>query len=254
MFEHLATCTEEYRKKKKGAGSERITSFFAAKAPPKSTKSRKTPPKFPMVPCPGWTDADDPRTSRYLFRSGARGGGAPSLYKIAKNLYQKPFSEISTAKWKHCLDVQEHALAWLNQHTHLRIFHHNCLKEVPNNRSGRILPCFNCLSLRKDPRFLAVLRKKTPYEQNIRFTNFRWRNELIGHLHLKTVGMKDLIEAIDQKHSPLVRFTMGMLNGKYRDEHLAGLIEALVIRRDREQRGVGLQGIQYPPAWENSAI
>ncbi|KAK1222121.1 hypothetical protein PQX77_015048 [Marasmius sp. AFHP31] len=250
FFEHLAVCTEEYRKKKKGAGSERITSFFAAKGPQKSNKSKKTQAKFPAVPCPGWTDADDSRTSRYLFRSGARGGGAPSLYKIAKNLYQKPFSDISTTKRKHCLDVQEHALVWLNQHAHLRIFHHNCLKEVSNNRSGRILPCFNCLSLRKNRRFQAVLRRKTPLEQNIRFTNFRWRNELIGHLHLKTVGMKDLIEAIDQKHSPLVRFTMGMLKGKYKDEHLAGLIEALVIRRDREQRGVGLQGIQYPPAWD----
>ncbi|KAF5391500.1 hypothetical protein D9757_002470 [Collybiopsis confluens] len=247
FFEHLAVCTEEYRKKKKSAGMDRITSFFGTKVLKKPT-SLKT--HLSQVPCPGWTDAEDPRTFKYLARSGARGGGAPSIHKISQKLYQKPFREISPEERRHCLDVQEHSLVWLNQHSNLRVFHRDCSKQVPKCLNGRTSACCECLSLRSNPRFQAVLNRKTPLAENIKYTNRRWRNELLGHLHLRHEGMKDLIEAIDQKHSPLVQYTMGMLSGKYKDAHLAGLIEALVIRRDREQRGVGLQGIKYPPAWD----
>ncbi|KAF8576363.1 hypothetical protein K439DRAFT_1228779, partial [Ramaria rubella] len=59
----------------------------------------------------------------------------------------------------------------------------------------------------------------------------------------------------DAKESPAVKFSQGVLDGKY-EEHpvFTGMVEAMVNATERKDRGVGTQNFQYAPAFFNSYI
>lgn len=40
------------------------------------------------------------------------------------------------------------------------------------------------------------------------------------------------------------------MSGKYDDQVFSGLVEAVVQKHDREERGVGMQNFRYAPAWD----
>lgn len=47
-----------------------------------------------------------------------------------------------------------------------------------------------------------------------------------------------------------MHYVVGLLNGEFDDEVLKGLIEAMVQKRSKDSRGVGMQNFQYSPAWD----
>lgn len=56
-------------------------------------------------------------------------------------------------------------------------------------------------------------------------------------------------QSIEQ--TPCIQFATGVLQGKYRDLRVfTGLVEAMVSRVAREERGVGMQNFKYSPAWD----
>lgn len=52
------------------------------------------------------------------------------------------------------------------------------------------------------------------------------------------------------KDTPYVRYAQGALQGKYDNEVFNGLVEAMVTKADREERGVGMQNFKYAPAYD----
>jgi len=55
----------------------------------------------------------------------------------------------------------------------------------------------------------------------------------------------------DAKNTPCVKFAKGVLSGKYKDlKVFTGLVEAMVSKTDREERGIGMQNFHYPPAYD----
>ena len=54
----------------------------------------------------------------------------------------------------------------------------------------------------------------------------------------------------DAKHTPCIRYAQGVLTGKYDNKVFHGLMEAVVTKYDREERGVGMQNFHYAPAWD----
>lgn len=54
----------------------------------------------------------------------------------------------------------------------------------------------------------------------------------------------------DAKTTPCVRYAQGVLSGTYDNKVFDGLVEAVVTKHDREERGVGMQNFQYAPAWD----
>lgn len=52
------------------------------------------------------------------------------------------------------------------------------------------------------------------------------------------------------KSSPFVRYAQGALSGKYNNQVFNGLLEAMVTKHDKEERGVRMQNFHYAPAWE----
>ena len=47
-----------------------------------------------------------------------------------------------------------------------------------------------------------------------------------------------------------MRYAEGALAGKYNNEVFIGLLQAIVTKADKEERGVGMQNFSYVPAWE----
>ena len=81
-------------------------------------------------PCPGITESDHPRITTYLGRTGALGGGARSVTKIARQKFRKLFSRLSPKCKREVLDAQIQEHKWQNDHKNNRIFSSDCLQEI----------------------------------------------------------------------------------------------------------------------------
>ena len=72
-------------------------------------------------PCPGITESDHPRITTYLGCTGALGGGARSVTKIARQKFRKLFSRLSPKCKREVLDAQIQEHKWRNDHKNNRI-------------------------------------------------------------------------------------------------------------------------------------
>jgi hypothetical protein len=58
----------------------------------------------------------------------------------------------------------------------------------------------------------------------------------------------DYILPQEHQTSPMMRYAQGVMSGKYKEDDLFGsLMQAVVLRRDKEERGIGMQGFKYAP-------
>ncbi|KAK6984122.1 hypothetical protein R3P38DRAFT_3333004 [Favolaschia claudopus] len=216
----------------------------------KSLKPGKNKSATVPKPCPGVTDDDISDVQRYLRRTSAAGGGSRSVFKIAMEQFKKPFSKLSSSRHKDVRDTQYHEQKWRNDHAGLRVFSVACEKTVPE-RKPRTLPCPTCRSLINNRAFKRALKKKGPSNpHHFIFTNHRFRNQILGELYGRCVGLREIIEHPDAKHTPCVRYAEGVLAGKYKNEVFNGLVEAMATQTDREERGVGMQNFKYAPAYD----
>ncbi|KAJ7827971.1 hypothetical protein B0H14DRAFT_3719732 [Mycena olivaceomarginata] len=217
-----------------------------------SQSSSKTAAPHPIAvkPCPGVTEEDIPNVQKYLQRTGALGGGSRSVFKIAMERFHKAFSALTEKRQKEVRDVQYHEQKWRNDHANLRIFSTACEKMVPA-ATPRTLPCHPCVTLLSRKSLKRALDKKGPAKpENYIYTNEQFRNQLLGEIYGRTIGLKDIIEQPNAKTTPCVRYAQGALSGKYNNDVFNGLVEAMVTKADKEERGVGMQNFKYAPAYE----
>ncbi|KAJ6600652.1 hypothetical protein B0H10DRAFT_2230919 [Mycena sp. CBHHK59/15] len=200
-------------------------------------------------PCPGITPKDAPNLRKYLHRTGAPGGGARSVMKIAMAKFGKVFSVLNKRDKKEVLDTQYHEHAWRNDHANLRVFSTKCRTTVRASHP-RTLPCKSCSAVLSKKAFKKALKKDAPAPENYIYVNKKYRNKALGDLYARTIGLQDIIEASDAKNTPCIRYAQGALEGKYNDQVFSGLVEAMETKIDREERGVGMQNFDHAPAWD----
>ncbi|KAJ3920095.1 hypothetical protein F5877DRAFT_38885 [Lentinula edodes] len=204
--------------------------------------------------CPGLTETNHPRISIYLRRSAATGGGARSCTRIAKELFNSLYRHLSRSEKAEVNLMQVHEQRWKNDHQNLRVFSVECLHFSPTlDRGQRSLPCAECTALLKMNEFNNILRKEMPADENYKFTNHAYQNEVLGKHLAKCKGLRDLFTAAesDAENSIFIKFVQGILEGKYADnEVFISLIKTMVQKIDRQERGVGLQNFKYAPAWD----
>ena len=132
------------------------------------------------------------------------------------------------------------------------------------------LPCSECTRVLSSKDFKDALRKPKPEEKNYIYTNHQFRSPLLGQIYARSIGLKELIETPvsfcyflqrqllkfqilflqDAKRTPCICYAQGVLTGKYDNNMFHGLMEAIVTKYDREERGVGMQNFRYAPAWD----
>jgi hypothetical protein len=129
---HLRDCNDMKKKKIIKTPSLFSMGFIkvakqAANTVPAVIESQKSS----YIPCPGITEADDARVTKYLKRTGALGGGGRSLAVILKGIFKKLFTKLKLAKNKKMVvDTQMHEWRWRNDHENLRVYSTSCQKNV----------------------------------------------------------------------------------------------------------------------------
>ena len=149
------------------------------------------------VPCPGITEADNPKVVQYLKRTGALGGGGRSLPAIAKGLFNKLFSKVTMEKNRQkVVDTQMHEWKWRNDHANLRVFSTSCQKKVADRSAAakRSKPCSECHAVLQSKAFKNAIRRPIPSDKKIIFVNHRFRNKLLGRIYARTIGVREIVE------------------------------------------------------------
>ncbi|KAF7970334.1 hypothetical protein HWV62_24362 [Athelia sp. TMB] len=203
--------------------------------------------------CPGLSSEEDPRIATYLKRTAASGGGARSVSVIAKALFQKMFRKLGRARKEEVINTQLHELRWRNEHAIERVFSTDCFKTVmTDTKDERPLACPKCDELLRLSNFKKALDIPMPEDENFRYNNKRWRPpRQLTELYGRITGLREIIETADSVNTPCVKFAKGVLGGKYKDlKVFTGLVEAMVMKTDREERGVGMQNFKYPPEYD----
>ena len=128
------------------------------------------------LPCPGLRKGDKMGIEGYLERTGAGGGGSPSITSIAKDLYGKAHWRLSPSHKRQVLVAQMHEWKWRNDHRIEVIFSTNCTKEAltlhlpkPNlKNTSQPQPCGPCQSL------LQLKSFKNAVMHKVCFLRRRW--------------------------------------------------------------------------------
>lgn len=146
----------------------------------------KTSPPMQQRPCPGLSEREDERITRYLTRSKASGGGSVTLAAATSALFNhEDYGGLSQSDKTEVLAAQLQMNKWRNVHNLQRIYSTACSK-TGRTRLGSpdSLPCHECSELLKLPAFLRILRVEIPEVKNMKFTPKRWReagsDDLLG--------------------------------------------------------------------------
>ncbi|KAF7324216.1 hypothetical protein MSAN_02534100 [Mycena sanguinolenta] len=167
-------------------------------------------------------------------------------------MFDQEFKELSEEQKDMVVDTQRHEWKWIKDDAKQRVFSTACKKQVlAPGAEGRILPCSECSSVLQDSRFKRAIRRPVPESENFIFVNEVYRNEAAAHVYARIIGIQDIMETADAKNTPCIKFAQATLQGKFKDfKVFSGLIEAMLDKVDRIERGVGMQNFKFPPSWD----
>ena len=190
---HLKTCRSN-----KTAGMLTLESLFN-KQPNKPEKTLSAPTPLPVrEPCPSLTETDHPEIPKYLKRSPASGGGAPSLDTIANQLWKKKFSKLSLQQQQKVWSSQRAQHHWYNDAEYSRVFSSACKKISHLLKPQRVGPCDQCTALLDNKAFRQALSVPIPAPDNVRFTPKHWINTKAIEFWGDIYGIRPLVEAYDK--------------------------------------------------------
>ncbi|TDL15221.1 hypothetical protein BD410DRAFT_809111 [Rickenella mellea] len=227
------------------------------KTEPNVTKPNKGGPTSDSDPettdCHGITPQIEPLVEQYLNRTGAPGGGATSITKIALTKYKKLYSKLTARRKKKVDLLQYHEQKWRNEHDLNCVFAAACHKTFsPVGKDEKLCPA--CTDVLKSNKFRNACRLKPPDADDMKYMNYKFRNKRLGELYARTAGLQELVEMKDAKDAICVRFAIGVVQGKYKNrEVFTGLVKAMVVVQERQERGVGMQNFEYAPALDEFA-
>ena len=150
----------------------------------------------------------------YLERTGAHGGGSPSVSSLAAELFGKKYRKLSKSRKEQVKMAQCHEWLWRNDHTEGAVYSTKCMKkagsdsEAHNNTASgpstpssstshsnrQLLPCKNCNALLKLKAFKNILRIPRPADENYKHINIEYRNETLASIFGRCTGLREIIE------------------------------------------------------------
>ncbi|KAF8905727.1 hypothetical protein CPB84DRAFT_1823080 [Gymnopilus junonius] len=214
---HISKCKGTPKSHKLPAGGMQPISSFFSKKTANGAKSASASKACIPLPCPGLCETVYPEVELYLDRSGARGGGGPSISSLACELFGKKFRNLSPTRKRQVRTAQSHEWLWHNDHINGVVYSTSCTKEGQssggsgNNSEKMVLPCTSCKSL---------LAKKLFKNTGLPVWALQWTARNNG----------------------------GVASGQYKGDDMFGyLLQAVVVKRDKEIRGVGMQNFKHKP-------
>ncbi|KAJ2912563.1 hypothetical protein MD484_g7863, partial [Candolleomyces efflorescens] len=208
-----------------GAGMSTLPQLF------KGITQVSTPPTIAaIVPCPGITGA---KATEYLERTPAPGGGGPTKSEIARELYNVPNLKGLSQEQKNIVWSQYHRqCTWTNDHKLKAVFSVDCV------RIGRV-----------DLYNKSLIHPNSDDPTKLKYTPKVWLDSNLVQKYGDITGLRPLIEAYEKDpRTPCLLYAIGVSKGNYQDDAIfTSLVDAMVKKKDKEERNVGMQGFQYAP-------
>lgn len=207
MRQHHKECKGKRAKGAKASAGSQTLDTFAAKlgwawrkvrdartaSPTLFTTSSSSSSASARATCPGLTNLDNVKIPSYLRRTAARGGGGRSPLKIAQELFKKTFSRLKPKQKRRVFLEQQGGWTWQNDHPNDRVFATCCSRSVRYQPPDRPPPCPECRTVLTSKAFRNAIAKKTPKDQNYIYVNYRYRDEILGQLYARCIGLQSLL-------------------------------------------------------------
>lgn len=158
-----------------------------------------TSPISNKVHCPGLRREAYVKVARFIKRTLAPGGGAPSRPEIAKLIFgpNVVYSQLSNDDKKQILRRENHLYQWRIVRSAGSVYSTKCLEMVPAKSSGQCpRPCTKCLDLFALKSFKVALQRKEAPEDRMKYTPFSWRDSAVSDIYLKVKGVRELVENV----------------------------------------------------------
>ncbi|THH18184.1 hypothetical protein EW146_g2755 [Bondarzewia mesenterica] len=243
---------ESIHAKLASAGTLSLSSYFSHQKPSASS-SKKT-----MVerPCPGLRISHFPLVEQYLKHTRAAGGGGPSWQALTEELYPSvaTFAQLPQHSKKNVYLTQRTRWRWLNHFDLKCVVAKSCLETVCvlNSVTDLHLPaCVEWMALLKDKGFKVACARPIPEDQNWKFIPHVYgeADTLAVEIWGRTHDIQALIHAFKpDPRDPCILFAKGVVEGQFDNESVfVDLVKTMVLKKDKELRGVGMQGFKYAP-------
>jgi hypothetical protein len=134
--------------------------------------------------------------STFITRTGADGGGAHSVTKIANKLFNKAYRELSERKKSQVDTAQMHEWSFHFNHLWMAIHSMKCKKVVsaPPDEDGSH-NCHECLNMYdSDHRLKLGLQKPMPKLENFKYLNEQYQGKLTAERYAKAQGLLEIIQ------------------------------------------------------------
>ncbi|KAJ7078625.1 hypothetical protein C8R43DRAFT_1143365 [Mycena crocata] len=212
----------------------------------------KNPPRFTVPrPCPGLTRAFNDLVGNYLDRTVSTGGGGHNPNHYSHKLFGQDFTDLREKQKESVHAAHLHDYAWRNDTSPgvMACFATGvlaCLKTVEvEPGSDTTPPCASCQLLLSLKTFKNAISREPADPSNLRYVPHAHQNAHAGFLYAKFKGLERLISE-DNEFSVERRYFQHVIDGDFKDDKVFnGLIQAKVLAKDREIRGVGKQNFKY---------
>lgn len=186
-------------------------------------------------PCPGLTADEDARIAQYLNRTGALGGGGPSLTHISSTRFGRKFSSLSSAQKEQVRVIQSHKWRWRNNSYYRRVYSTSCSKISP---PGTESACHKCKALLRLNVFRTTLSIRQPEDKNYKYLNKVYRNRTLAEIYGRCKGLREIMEASEtvsrfliyqdsgterpyqDPKTPCLRYVQGVLSGRFKGDNV----------------------------------
>ncbi|SGY34662.1 BQ5605_C002g01664 [Microbotryum silenes-dioicae] len=226
--------------------------------------TRAADPPRPLQPpqCPGLREGE---FLKYLEATSTIGGGATPRHEIIMDLFSKRAKQFKKNRSydplddeeKQQVDLEEEAhFVWVNNHALKNVKSKSCTSKGSWKQLGpkpQALACIECRNLLLIPTFRKALIRKRVTGKTAKYTRNAWKgaSTLISNIYKRYAGLECLFDGRG-KRTPFLRFAQGVAKKKFKGTAiLSGMIEAPVIRSDREAKGASLRGYRRNQALLN---
>ncbi|KAJ7222307.1 hypothetical protein GGX14DRAFT_558396 [Mycena pura] len=219
-----------------------ITSFFGASVKSKAPK----PPPAPLVKhCPGLTGTLNSRIDYDIENCPVTGAGSRDINSYVRELYEemRGIKSIRDPRLKTSERAKAYHQQALDRHWRIETSPHRssvvstqCLIKFTVQSKAQLedltLVCSACLSMS---------RLRTSGAPHI------YANPIQARIMATYHGLEEFLNEKSELGF-LVRFVHGVIAGHFKDHKIfLGLVETMVLAKDRQLRGVGMQNFPYPP-------
>ncbi|KAK1226504.1 Methionine--tRNA ligase, mitochondrial [Marasmius sp. AFHP31] len=250
---HLGTC----KKRKKSAGTRRLDNFFGPSkksAFPTTPSASLSTPQPAQVACPGLPASKNPLIAMYIDRTGAQGGGGRTVNSISREVYGKKYKFLSPSRKHSVKRLQRLSHRWRIDRDVQAVFSSNCLKVVfvdPSAPTQVPRPCPPCHAVGRLKTLKKAVKIARPPNANYKFLPHEYQNKSVGSLLARVKGLETLVNSENSTTTACALYTAEVLEGKHKgsqpDMFFGSLLQVMVVKRNKVDKGVGMQNFQYAP-------